>query len=256
MAHLSHAWIVVSSAQEERELQAAALAAAIVCRQQNGASCGQCRDCRKALAGIHPDIIRIERETGEDGKPRRELYVNQIRALCVDAYVLPNEAARKVYIIPEADKMNEAAQNALLKLLEEPPAYAAFILCTGNPDGLLPTVRSRCAVRQYAGQLAAFSDETEAGAQQLLQAVAAGSRSELFACCMELAGCTTQQALELVECAGCRCAQMLCAQRDAMGLPAERLAALHRLLLQSADRLHVNANVKQLFGMVAVIALK
>ena len=134
MAHLSHAWIVVSSAPEERELQAAALAAAIVCRQQNGASCGQCRDCRKALAGIHPDIIRMERETGEDGKPRRELYVNQIRALCVDAYVLPNEAARKVYIIPEADKMNEAAQNALLPIIDR--AYK---------NGTIITVCSQCS---------------------------------------------------------------------------------------------------------------
>lgn len=256
MAQLSHAWIVASPSPVERQRQAAALAAAIVCQQQNGTACGRCRDCRKALAGIHPDVIRIERESGEDGKPRRELYVSQIRTLCLDACVLPNEAAYKVYILPEADKMNEAAQNALLKLLEEPPEHAALILCVGNQESLLPTVRSRCTVRQYSGQEAAFSDEADAGAQQLLETAAAGSRAELFACCMELAGCTTQQALELMECAGCRCAQMLCRQRDTMGLPDGRLASLHRLFAQCADRLRVNANVKQLFGMIAVTAWK
>ena len=70
--------------------------------------------------------------------------MDQIRSLRSDAYVRPNEGARKVYVIRPADAMNPAAQNALLKVLEEGPAYAAFLLDTDRPGRLLDTVRSRC----------------------------------------------------------------------------------------------------------------
>ena len=70
--------------------------------------------------------------------------MDQIRALRADAYIRPNEGARKVYIIHPADAMNPAAQNALLKVLEEGPAYAAFLLAAARPGLLLDTVRSRC----------------------------------------------------------------------------------------------------------------
>ena len=256
MAQTSHAWVVASPSPEERQRQAAMLAAAIVCQQHNGTACGRCRDCRKALEGIHPDVIRIKRENGKDGKLRQNIIVDQVRAVCKDACVLPNEAQHKVYLFTEADKLNLEAQNALLKLLEEPPEHAALILCVGNQESLLPTVRSRCTVRQYSGQEAAFSDEACTGAQQLLEAVAAGNRANLFACCVELADCKTPQALELIQCAGCRCAQMLCGQRDTMGMSEQRLMSLHKLFEVSTNRLRVNANVKNLFGMIAVTALK
>ncbi|MFR1052656.1 MAG: ATP-binding protein, partial [Lachnospirales bacterium] len=99
--------------------------------------CGACPGCRKVLGDIHPDVITI----GDDGKGITVAQSRQIRA---DAYVRPNEAPRKVYVIQNAQTMNASAQNALLKLLEEGPAYAAFLLLTDNPAALLPTVRSRC----------------------------------------------------------------------------------------------------------------
>ena len=99
--------------------------------------CLSCAGCRKAEGGIHPDIVRV----GDDGK---DISVAQVRALRADAYIRPNEAERKVYILENAQTMNASAQNAMLKLLEEGPAYAAFLLLTDNAAALLPTVRSRC----------------------------------------------------------------------------------------------------------------
>ena len=90
-----------------------------------------------AAAGIHPDVITV----GEEGK---DINVAMVRALRSDAYIRPNEAPRKVYLLPNAHTMNQSAQNALLKLLEEGPPYAAFLLLAENAGAILPTVRSRC----------------------------------------------------------------------------------------------------------------
>ena len=135
---LSHAYILSGPAGSGKRTLAGLLAAALVCFHQGGAlPCFSCPGCRKAEGGIHPDIVRV----GDDGK---DINVAQIRALRADAYIRPNEAARKVYILENAQTMNPSAQNAMLKLLEEGPAYAAFLLLTDNAAALLPTVRSRC----------------------------------------------------------------------------------------------------------------
>lgn len=88
---------------------------------------------------MHPDLIRIMPE-----EEKRDISVDQIRALRADAYIRPNEGKRKVYIIEPADSMNQWAQNALLKVLEDGPQYAAFLLLAVEPGALLETVRSRC----------------------------------------------------------------------------------------------------------------
>ena len=112
------------------------LAAAWVCTGDEPV-CGRCSGCRKAGLDIHPDIITLDPQ-GEG------LKAEDVRALRSDAYIRPNEGARKVYIIHPADAMNPAAQNALLKVLEEGPSYAAFLLAAARPGLLLDTVRSRC----------------------------------------------------------------------------------------------------------------
>ena len=84
----------------------------------------------------------VESLPDSKGNLKRDITVDQIREISADAYILPNEADRKVYIINEAEKMNLSAQNASLKLLEEPPNGAVLLLCTDNPSALLPTVRS------------------------------------------------------------------------------------------------------------------
>ena len=136
---LAHAYIVAGPAGSGRHTLAAQMAAALVCSAQPQLRpCGRCSHCRKAAGGIHPDITVI---AGSGGKP---ITVDQVRALRTDAYVRPNEAERKVYLLERADRMNASAQNAMLKLLEDGPAYAVFFLLAENGSALLPTVRSRC----------------------------------------------------------------------------------------------------------------
>ncbi len=135
---LSHAYILTGSGAPALSKR---IAAAAVCDASSGRPCGRCRHCRKAAAGIHPDIITISRLEDKAG-----ILVDQARNLRADAYVVPNEADRKVYIIDPADKMNPQAQNALLKVLEEPPSAVIFLLVASNPNLLLETVRSRCVL--------------------------------------------------------------------------------------------------------------
>ena len=136
---LSHAYIVSGPAGSGRHTLARQLAAAMLCTGRGEKPCGRCGPCLKVLKGVHPDVSAV---TGpEEGKP---ITVDQVRALRADAYIRPNEGERKVYLLEGADRMNASAQNAMLKLLEEGPPYAAFLLIAGNAGGLLQTVRSRC----------------------------------------------------------------------------------------------------------------
>lgn len=135
---LSHAYLITGGREESRAVYADRLAAAYLCEGEQ-IPCGRCRHCRKLAVGVHPDLIRV---SPVDGK--REITVDQARTLRSDAYIRPNEGKRKVYLIDPADSMNPAAQNALLKVLEEGPQYAAFLLLAGEPGRLLDTVRSRC----------------------------------------------------------------------------------------------------------------
>lgn len=115
------------------------LARAAVCGADGGEKpCGVCEACRKTAAGSHPDI----EEFGGNGGSR-SFHIDVVRDLRERAYVLPNEAPRRVMILAGADGMTGQAQNALLKILEEPPARLLFILTCENRALLLPTVRSR-----------------------------------------------------------------------------------------------------------------
>ena len=137
---LSHAYLISGPVGSGRHTLAWLLARAMVCEApMDRRPCGQCSPCKKVLRGIHPDVSVIS-GPGE-GKP---ITVDQVRALRTDAYIRPNEGLRKVYLLEGADQMNASAQNAMLKLLEEGPAYAVFLLLAVNAGGLLQTIRSRC----------------------------------------------------------------------------------------------------------------
>ena len=133
---------------------AARLAQACVCTAQprSARPCGRCAACQKSMTGGHPDVMRVE-----GGDRPRSFGVELVRAVRADVNILPNEAARKVYILAQAHNMTEQAQNALLKILEEPPAYAVFILTAESALQLLPTVRSRAALVSLSG-----ADEADA----------------------------------------------------------------------------------------------
>lgn len=147
LGRLSHAYIVSGPAKSETRALADCLAAAYVCSGEGSKPCGVCPDCRKAKGEIHPDIIRLT--VPED---KRFITVEQVRRLRADAYVRPNEAQRKVFIIEDAQAMNDSAQNALLKVLEDGPSYLAFLLLVENPQQLLPTIRSRCETLSLVAQ--------------------------------------------------------------------------------------------------------
>jgi len=136
---LSHAYLISGPMGSGRHTLARIIAAALVCTAPAGKRpCGNCGQCKKVLAGIHPDVTVVA------GEKERPINVDQIRALRTDAHIRPNEGARKVYLLEGADQMNASSQNAMLKLLEEGPQYAAFLLLCDNAGGLLQTVRSRC----------------------------------------------------------------------------------------------------------------
>ena len=118
----------------------------------NNKPCLQCNQCSKASTGNHPDIY-----TAQLFGKNEVVNVDEIRKICSDAYIKPNEADTKVYIIPNADKMQQQAQNAFLKVLEEPPQNILFILCCTSAQQLLGTIRSRVVV--YNLSLPEFSDE-------------------------------------------------------------------------------------------------
>ncbi len=112
-------------------------AMAIACKSGN-APCGSCSSCRKISEGISPDIITIA--LPED---RKTIGIESSRLITDTAHIMPNDLDVKVYIIKDAEKMTEPAQNALLKIFEEGPSGVYFILLTSLPSRLLPTVRSR-----------------------------------------------------------------------------------------------------------------
>ena len=131
-ARISHAYILSGKSAYN-------LAMAVVCSGTGLRPCLTCAHCGKALRRIHPDITVVERFPD-----KREIVVEQIRAIKKDVVVVPNESEKKAYVISEADTMNTSAQNALLLMLEEPPSHTVFILATETSAALLPTVRSRC----------------------------------------------------------------------------------------------------------------
>lgn len=248
----SHAYIISAPSPEETVRTARHMAAAAVCRNPERAPCGKCRDCRKAAADIHPDVITVRRAADDKGRAKREIGVDQIRWLIADAYVSPNEAERKIYIIEDTDRMNLAAQNAALKLLEEPPGRVMLLLCATNAALLLPTVRSRC-VEVHGGTEAAETDaEARKLAEGYLKAAAAGDAAELLRWCAAHEGMDNRQAADFVTSAGETLTDMLCGRRSSLGMSPARMMALSALFRRCGDYLRVNTGVKHIFGLLAV----
>ncbi|MBQ7801405.1 MAG: hypothetical protein IJ375_03670 [Oscillospiraceae bacterium] len=134
---ISHFYLISGPEGSGKHTLARLLAAAILCGSPDR-PCGRCGPCRKVMDGNHPDFITI------DDPEKKTVPVDLIRQARADIYIQPNESDHKIYLFPRAQDMGLPGQNALLKVLEEPPKYGVFILLTDNPEKLLPTVRSRC----------------------------------------------------------------------------------------------------------------
>ena len=133
--HIAHFYLISGPEGSGRHTLARLLAAAILCQDRHK-PCLRCNPCRKVMEGNHPDFITVE------DPEHKNVAVKIVRQIRDDVFILPNESEHKIYLFPQ--ELGIEGQNALLKILEEPPKHGVFLLLTDNPDKLLPTVRSRC----------------------------------------------------------------------------------------------------------------
>ena len=133
----AHFYLISGPRGSGKHTLATLLAAALQCESHQKPCCS-CPACRKVLSGTHPDYITI------DDEEKKFVPVELVRSAREDMFLRPNEGKKKIYLFPRAQDMLPPSQNALLKILEEPPGYGVFLLLTDNPEKLLPTIRSRC----------------------------------------------------------------------------------------------------------------
>lgn len=136
-----HGILIECQNSTEGEKFARFIANALVCRGESK-PCDVCPDCIKAQGKGHPDIFETD---GIKGKSKN-FTVDAVREIRDDAFVIPNESDKKIYILKNGHNMNEQAQNAILKILEEPPTYVYFIIITESKSTMLETVLSRVQV--------------------------------------------------------------------------------------------------------------
>lgn len=243
MDRIVHAYIIES--RDGSVDSAVELAAAMLCGGERK-PCRNCAHCRKVFSGLHPDLTVVSRLVGTSGKPRREIIVSQIREIIADAPILPNEAGRKVYIVREAELMNLAAQNAFLKLLEEPPYFCSFILSARNRQALLPTVRSRCAE---------IADNSEMPlslslALEFVRVLESGPPSELLRFCSAHETLTPDELSEFIAGVTTLLADALCSRRPSALDPALAMELTH-ILSRCAVYLRSNVNTRHVWGLIA-----
>ena len=133
--HISHFYLISGPRGSGKKTLAKLMAQSILCRGSQK-PCGTCDACRKIANHNHPDVLTVE------DPDHKNVAVKIVRQFREDVFILPNESDYKIYIFPQ--DLGVEGQNALLKILEEPPKYGVFLLLTDNPEKILPTVRSRC----------------------------------------------------------------------------------------------------------------
>jgi DNA polymerase-3 subunit delta' len=137
---VSHAYILHGEEGMGKKLLSTVFAKTLQCEERGILSCNRCKSCMQSETNNHPDIIWITHEKVSIGVDDIRLQVN------ADISIRPYQSPYKIYIIDDADKLTEAAQNALLKTMEEPPEYAIILLLISNLTVLLPTILSRCVL--------------------------------------------------------------------------------------------------------------
>lgn len=182
---MPHALLLGGVAGVGKSRFAAALAQRLLCegeRQAEDCACGACESCRLFESGNHPDIRYVipeadvepedgeVRETAEKKKASSQILIGQIRGLESFVYIGGHRGSRRVIVIEPAEAMNAAAENALLKMLEEPPTGVCFILVSDRWRKLLPTIRSRCRTLAFGRPADALARQwlAEQGADKAL----------------------------------------------------------------------------------------
>lgn len=166
---LSHALILEGSDDESRFLAATEIASAVMCESEHK-PCGVCSHCVKCEKGIHPDLHIVEK--ADDSTM---IKVDAIRTLKTKALLFPNEAKKSVFIIRQANLMNPQAQNALLKIFEEPASHLCFILTCPSKAAFLDTIISRATIYSLGEEIIGQNtndDKAEALASELIISLA------------------------------------------------------------------------------------
>jgi DNA polymerase III delta' subunit len=204
---LPHAYLFSGPSLAPQLAAALHLAAAINCERHGapGATpaaaaedipCGQCDACHKIDHGIHPDLVTLQREGAAQMIP-----IETVRQVIVRLGMPPHEAAVRVFLVEEAAALAGPSANALLKTLEEPPRRTLFLLCTVAPDGLLPTIRSRCQ-RVRFGDAAPISGPGSGAANPIVDASAEARKVHVAELAGELAHPPHRQDLTARICEG------------------------------------------------------
>lgn len=189
---LAHALLFTGSG--DRMAAADMAAAAFECTGTKNRPCGVCAGCRKVREGIHPDVTIVR------DPEHKNVSVDVVRTIRSDAYIRPNEGARKVYIFPDCALLTETDQNVLLKIVEEGPPYAAFLFCAENPASVLITLRSRCVelkLRPAGEETLEMSEDAEALCRALGKKKAAGVAEVLVR--LEKAKCSREDLQSLLD---------------------------------------------------------
>lgn len=236
---LSHAYIVTGGGPDSRRQYAQRLTAAYLCEGES-VPCGRCRHCVKVSKGIHPDVFPLSPAEG-----KREIVADQARQLRTDAYIRPNEGERKVYLIDPAEALNPVAQNSLLKVLEDGPAYTAFLLLTAQPGQLLETIRSRCETLTLPPEEEPADPELERRGAELARLLLTGSEWELAKglTALEVEKLKSGQVLDLLSAAEPEVARQLTQNR--------RAASVLRALKSCRDNAVYNVGAGHILGWLS-----
>ena len=132
---ISHFYLIAGPQGSGKRTLARLLAAAALCRSEDK-PCLNCTACRKVMADTHPDLVTLV------DPEHKTVPIKMVRSIRDDMFIRPNEGDRKIYLLPQ--ELGPEGYNAMLKVMEEPPAYGVYIMLTENAEKLLPTVRSRC----------------------------------------------------------------------------------------------------------------
>ena len=186
---VSHAWLFTGQSAADLLSLAQAFAAALQCTDRpegTAEACMHCKSCLQASDGNHPDILIWPHE-----KPK-VFSIDEVRAMISDVCIRPFSSQYKVYIVPDAHLMRPDAQNALLKTLEEPPAYAVILLLAQSADAMLETVRSRCQTVELSGSRAEYDPLLYQKGEEILLDLPSWNLSQIRSAIKELEPYKTQ----------------------------------------------------------------
>lgn len=247
---LFHSYIIESASPEAADGFLSFGRAVLMCSAPQK-PCGACPDCLKLLANSHPDVLVC----GDEGKPAGMEAVRNVIAL---SHVPPSEGGCRIFIFKNCEKMRYDAQNALLKLLEEPPPYVRLMLSSTKKEALLPTVRSRCRLITLTDEPVEKSDKASVAAKErakkTLDMLSGGcKRFEFFVFMNEKL--TRDKATEYLSALYISLAEALC---DGTGeglvsyLGRRAVCAMAEAVMAAKIAAESNANLSSLFAALAI----